>query len=366
MVSPLHLQDTLHFGLVPPHPFQVTVDHTNRGRFQGPAPIHLTGTPARVLSQTEAGFVLQVEPGLQAAQVSWSRQGVAGFPEPPLPPYWSLWPDPDLSGLDCTGNQLHVLCPAGVGDFLWLWSKWWKVAADRPVTFWFPEGEQQRAGQLASLVGARHGYLPGLHTEWVWNRPGNPPIPTTGGVLSVHANLHLELGYPLRDWYPELPLRCPDLPLPQVATDPEPYVLVFTCHEGYMEGNLDPRQWAEMLRHVERTVAPCCLVGAGRDVPFGQAILAHYRTEFEPLFNRPLLEVLLAASRARAAFGVAGGPLIAAMNVGCPAFIAYPTWLGRMPGTWEPEGVARQWCFTPDLPAQILGSGLDRLLLPGA
>ncbi|HEU4753372.1 MAG TPA: hypothetical protein VFU47_09720 [Armatimonadota bacterium] len=260
------------------------------------------------------------------------------------------------------GEGYHLLCPAGIGDLLWIWCKWGGVARHRPVTFYLPAGEQQRAGQFLSLVGGRADYRPGLNTPWVWRQDPMPPFPERGGLLVVHANGHLEAGRPLREWYPELPLRYPEPDL-SGAWDraPLPFVLAFACHEQYMGGNHPPAVWAEMLRTAEREVAPVRLVGAGRDVPFIREIRRRAGGGEHDLVDRPLADLLLASTRAAAMFGVAGGPIIAAQCLGCPSLFFYPDHLARMPGTWERPEVPWDWGYVRDAPELIRSGRLTAL-----
>jgi hypothetical protein len=250
-------------------------------------------------------------------------------------------------------ETLHVLCPAGVGDFLWIWMKFWSVARSRPVRFWFPGEGQRRAGECAALVGAGYGYLPGLTSDWVWGREGQPPLPPGSGWVSVQANQHLEAGQPLSSWYPELPLAPPEPVLPAPAAAAGPHAYAFIGSRDYMEGNLSAETWVRILARVEE-VMPVTVVGAGSDVEFAQEVLReHGKGTIAALFDRPLVEVLSVARSSHLALGVAGGPTIAALCLGIPSLLAYPRWLHRMPGTWEPAGSRWDWCFVSELERKV-------------
>lgn len=266
------------------------------------------------------------------------------------------WEPPELPP-----NRLNLLCPAGVGDNLWIISKLWSVAKQLPTTFYLPEGEQQRAGEYLKLCGYAAEYLPGLTTRWVWARDGEPQLPQVGTV-SLHANRHLERGGMLRNWYPQLPLRYPEPELPPCRIKGA-FTLAFLCHANYMEGNLEPAQWVTILRRLQERLGPVLLAGAGRDVEFAREVLRGFEPGVAPLFDRPIAEVLSAAASplCRLTFGVAGGPTIAAQIGGSPAFLAYPRWLARMPGTWNRPDVPSGWCHVQELPQAVLRGEVERV-----
>jgi len=306
----------------------------------------------------------------QAVRHDWRRVHVDGtdytaFLAPDLPDHWQ---DPAPGACVYQLEQepgdktLHLLCPSGIGDFLWIWTKFWAVARSRQVKFWFAEGEQQRAGGYAELVGAQAGYLPGLRTDWVWERDGEPALPPGGGWVTLQANRHLEAGRPLSSWYPELPYAAPQPHLPERPDAGLPYAYAFVGRRNYMQGNLSPSIWAQILRHVEARM-PVKLVGAGVDGEFIRDVLrCHGGDEPEVILDRPLVEVLATARDARLVLGLAGGPTIAALCLGRPSLLAYPRWLHRMPGTWEPPGTRWDWCFVDELLQQVCAGALDRLL----
>lgn len=264
--------------------------------------------------------------------------------------------NPFAKRLPTEAGQLHALCPAGMGDFLWIWSKWHSVAAERDVTFWFPQAEQQRAGGVAQMFGARYGYLPGLSTNWVWGEHDDmcePDIPDTGGVLRVNANRHLEAGKRLERWYPDLPYRAPvpriHAALYKQEAGGAPYVVAFTSHAGYMDGNLMPGQWARLFRQIENEFGMVCLIGAGGDPDFGNRITAVWDPTLAPVYNAPIDQVCAVLAGARAFVGVASGPSILSAYLGTPTFHAYPRCHPRLAGSWEPEEGSNAWCWVDEL-----------------
>jgi hypothetical protein len=254
--------------------------------------------------------------------------------------------------LSIRDGELHVLCPAGMGDFAWIWAKWWSVAAQRYVKFWFPEDEQQRAWPLAEALGANYDHLPGLTTEWVWEQDGNPPIPDSGERLVVHANKHLENGFNLEKWYPDLPLRYPTMDAIKphgynIETNQCPAIVVFPCQHGYMEkgGNLLPGQWARMCQEIEHKIGPVCLVGAGNDVQLIKDICEIYSPLIKPVLDKPLTRVLAGIRGARGMVAAASGLSILSTYMGVPTMHLYPRWLVRMPGRWEQPDAVSDWRF---------------------
>lgn len=276
---------------------------------------------------------------------------------------------PAVKNLPVAGGHLHLLCPGGLGDLYWILHKWYGVARQRPVTFWFPKAEQQRAGELCQLLGLKHGYMPNLLTSWVWNQPGDPALPARerGGWLPVHANRHLESGKLLEDWYPDLPMQRP--PLEEVAwpCDREwagqEFVLAHMCHRSYMQGNLTPIQWAGLLKRVHDEVAPVRLVGRGKDLEFAAHVMQHYHSGLPHLFDLPLNDLLGAARNAKAFIGVAGGPGIVASHF-CPTLMGYPDWLWLMPGSWEPNTARVRSVILTQLPGAVAAGDLNRLTDP--
>lgn len=264
-------------------------------------------------------------------------------------------------------GQLHVLHPAGIGDFLWTWGKWRHV--NRDVTFWFPQGEQKRAGALAQMLGARYGYMPGLTTRWVWDQPGEPPIPDTGGVIAVHPNAHLESGLRIEKWYPDLPFENPvnglqvNTALYKTEVGSPRYVVAFMCTQAYMEagGNLHPAAWGRILALVEQRVAPVVIVGAGRDVEYAERVCDTFDPTFSPVFNASLDQVAELLRGAVATVGCASGITILSTYLGVPTFHAYPRHLARMPGTWEQPSARAGWCFLDDLENHIRAGALEAL-----
>src|ERR1043166_9280816 len=248
--------------------------------------------------------------------------------------------------LPTNDGQLHILLPAGVGDNLWVMSKHWKTCEERDVTFWLPEQEQKRGLDIFRMMGLRAGYMPGLSTDWVWSRPGQPPIPDTGAVISMHPNKHLDNGHRIEKWYPEIPFRNPiefmDIKTALFKNEAggSGYVVGFMSQIQYMDygGNIKPAQWARIWRMMERDHGPVVLIAAGKDVPFAEDVMKIWDPTLAPVFNPPLETVAALIKGSRMMIGAHAGPLILSTYMGIPTYHAYPRNLQPMPGSWEHEG----------------------------
>lgn len=258
--------------------------------------------------------------------------------------------------LPTANRQLHVLTCAGIGDALWWWSKWWKVAREREVTLWFPDGEPHRAGALCQLWGLRYGYMPNLSSQMVWqynDDEGDPEIPDSSAVLVVSANRHLENGKRIEKWYPDLPFRNPT---PEtVATTykleagtPQ-YIVVSMGAHDYMEGQLLPAQWARALKHIEQTIAPVLIIANTRSEHFAMQVMRFFDPTLAPAMHVPLPELIPVIRRGKALVGTASGITILSTYMGVPTLHAYPRWLKAMPNTWEQEGHISDTCFLDEL-----------------
>lgn len=254
---------------------------------------------------------------------------------------------------------MNLICPSGVGDFLWIHQK---LHAVPNAVYWFPEDEPHRAHQAARALGCKCGYLPAISTPWVWAQEGEPVIDRPG-VYVVQPNSRLDSGHSLLHWYPEraaygqLALHESSESFLNLVYRPK-YVLAFTCHSGYMDGNLLPAVWGRIFRHIEQTIAPVRFCGAMDDVGFMQEIEQYYKPSFKPLYDEPIETVCRAAVESLAMVGVASGPLIAAQYCGAATLSAYPRHLGRMPGTWELDGPRTGACMIDELEEAIRLGGL--------
>ena len=280
------------------------------------------------------------------------------YPEPKKPEPKA--PDYEAQG---SPHDLNLMCPAGIGDVLWILSKLAVVAkAKDNMVFWLPSGEQHRAGALCRQAGVRYSYLSGLSTTWVWEQPGSPELPESGWI-PIQANRHLENGQHLKDWYPQYPICYPKLAScyehPMRFTD---YVIGFMCVATYMGGQLLPSVWADIFHYIEANVAPVLIVGAHADVAFAKEVERFYTPKIEPMYDRPLEEVLAAVRGARGTVGVASGLLISSIAYKTPSIISYPRHLNKMPGTWEPAGSKWDWCFHDRFHEFIRGGSLQRIL----
>lgn len=261
---------------------------------------------------------------------------------------------PDTSTLDT--SVVNFLCPAGIGDILWIVYKM-KGYADilarngRKTVFWLPGLEQRRSGGLLRLFGLNYGYLDSLTTPWVWSTPGNPDVSGNGGIYTVHANHHLEAGNRIECWYPQIK---GDYPVIRTAFQRPfgDYVSVFMCMNAYMGGQLKPQTWADIIERIEAEVAPVCLVGADKDVAFAREVEGCYRPKMAPMYNCPVEEVIDLLRGGVASLGVASGLMIVSAVYGPRTFMAYPQHLAKMPGSWEPKPC--DWCFVGDLKDKAL------------
>ena len=249
-----------------------------------------------------------------------------------------------LERLPTDNAQLHILCPAGVGDNLWILSKFWSVVQHRQVTFWLPAAEQQRSADVFRMAGLTSKYSADFSTEWVWSRPGEPPIPETGAKFSVQPNRHLEHGHRIEKWYAELPFENPakflnwssGIGYKQIVGSCK-YVIVFFSHQQYMEdgGNLHAGAWARICRRIERDIAPVLIIGAGKDVDFIGKVLQQFDNTLDPVLNRPLEDIAALIEGSEMVVGAHAGPLILSTYMNKRTFHFYPRWLKPMPGTWE-------------------------------
>lgn len=257
---------------------------------------------------------------------------------------------PDTGSLDPT--NINLLCPAGIGDILWIVYKM-KVYANlearhgKKVVFWLPGQEQRRSGGLLRMFGLHYGYLDSLTTPWVWSQPGNPDISDHGGIYTVHANRHLEAGNRIEEWYPQITGCYPPIrPLLQTQQKGN-YVSVFMCMNAYMGGQLKPVTWANIIERIESEVAPVMLVGAGKDVAFAREVEGCYRPALAPMYDCPVEEVIDSMSTGLASIGVASGLMIVSEIYGPRTLMAYPQHLDKMPGSWETK--PSEWCLVGDL-----------------
>jgi hypothetical protein len=262
---------------------------------------------------------------------------------------------PALRSVDL--NNLNVMCPAGLGDLLWVLAK---LSHIPNAIFWLPGIEQRRSGGLARAADMRYGYLDDLATDWVWDQPGNPPLPKSGWI-TVQANRHLESGQRLVDWYPQLNTAYPKLKLSYQPPSCR-YVVGFACNAGYMGGQLQAETWARIFRKIEATVAPVLIVGAGRDVDFAKMIERHYQVKMPPMYDAPVEEVMAVILGAKAMVSVASGLAVFSIAYGVPTLISYPAHLAKMPGTWEPPSARWDWCFHKQLPESVDKGTVNKLL----
>lgn len=261
---------------------------------------------------------------------------------------------PDTSALD--PNDINFLCPAGIGDILWIVYKMKSYAeitarSGKKVIFWLPGQEQRRSGGLLRTFGLNYGYLDSLTTPWVWSLPGNPSISGNGGIFTIHANHHLEAGHRIEEWYPSVNGAYPAIPA-RFNRPKGRYVSVFMCMNAYMGGQLKPQTWASIIERIEAEVAPVCLIGAGKDVAFAREVEGCYRPAMSPMYDCPVEEVIDSLSSGIASLGVASGLMIVSAIYGPRTLMAYPQHLAKMPGSWETKPC--DWCLVGDLKDKAL------------
>lgn len=275
--------------------------------------------------------------------------------------------------LPVVDGQLHICTCAGIGDLLWTWAKWWKVAEDRGLMLWFPDDEPHRAGPLAQMLGVKYSYMPRLTTDDVWKYQddyGDPEIPDSGGVLVVSPNRCLEAGKRIERWYPDLPFKNPAEIIRErtlassyklEAGNPK-YVIVSIGERGYMGGQMMPGQWARTLQVIEETVAPVLLIASERSSEFVRSVLKLFDPILEPAFNVPLAELSPVIDRAQAVVGTASGITILSTYLGKPTLHCYPRWLRAMPGTWAQDGAVEDACFVDDAENAVRDGFLSEIM----
>jgi len=264
-------------------------------------------------------------------------------------------------------DGLHLLLPAGIGDVAWALAKLLTVirereAAGQTVTVWLPDGEQHRAGDYLRMLDVKHDYLPGWSTRACWDRPDQPPIPDHGW-FSTHANRTLEEGRRLETYYPDLPLIYPRPRIKARDSATGPFVCLFAGTRGYMSGQLPAAYWRGIAERLSKRVAPVRWIGAGADVEFLEEIAPIHKFDGH-LIDRPLDEVLAAVTSplCRGLVGVASGVTISATVAGCRVWLAYPSHLDKMPGSWEQPGAVWDWSYVAELPGKVANGEVERFL----
>lgn len=290
-----------------------------------------------------------------------------------------------LPSMDTSRGQVHVITPAGIGDFCWVWSKFWKLAETKDVSFWFPNsGDLNRVRPYCDLVGAKFGGYVDVDTKALLEFPGefSEGDYSEGGVFYVHSNRHIEEGKPLHEkcpkggmyhqtWHPWLPFKNPAPPLHMIGkedspphtgvnagiwkyADPimrKPYIVVHMANETYCEGNWFARQWATLLQWIEQ-YAPVRLIGAKWDESFMEKVTKWYTPNLPPCIGQSFATALTTIANSSAIIGVDSGLTIMATYMGLPALRAYPRWLRLMPGTFEDTEILHpmnKWLFMDEL-----------------
>lgn len=108
-----------------------------------------------------------------------------------------------VPNMDTSQGQVHLLCPSGIGDVAWIWSKLWKVHEDfleqgRELIWHFPETGSNRVDPYARAVGMKVGeYISGMPDFRPFPGEPSPEDFETGCKMYVHANVHIENALPL-------------------------------------------------------------------------------------------------------------------------------------------------------------------------
>ena len=103
-----------------------------------------------------------------------------------------------------------LTCPAGIGDFSWVWSKLVHVK-DEIEKISIVDGWPNRTTPYVELCGMKSDYVPidytaiqmnmALHKCQRWEEYRVHPVAS----MCTSANYHLELGHRLEEWLPDLP-----------------------------------------------------------------------------------------------------------------------------------------------------------------
>lgn len=124
------------------------------------------------------------------------------------------WTKPDgtlhmfMPFIDTSKGQVHLFCPAGIGDVGWLWCKFKSLhdrltEEGRELIWHFPKTPSDRIDPYARMVGMKVGnYISKM--ENFRDYPGEPTSEDfeTGCAMYVHANVHIEQGLPLHEFSP--------------------------------------------------------------------------------------------------------------------------------------------------------------------
>lgn len=236
--------------------------------------------------------------------------------------------------MDLSNGKIHLLCPDGIGDFAWLYSKL-KALVDqgRDVTFWFNSTESNRVRPYAEMLGITH-YFTYIDIRELLEYPGEftQDEYEEGGAFYVHPNVHLGEGKRLKDWHPQYEFQNPAPILPDTPKTDE--IIVYMASAQYMEGNWFPAGWARTIERIEKNYGPVRIIGAAWDKPFAEKVLEFYKPSAVTL-AQPLQDVLPIVKSAKAMLGIASGMTILSTYLRTPTWILYPRCLSDLRGTWE-------------------------------
>ena len=287
------------------------------------------------------------------------------------PPAWMLKADGTLADMFLSplefpieDGQIHLMCPSGIGDVMWVWAKFHDLAKRKQVKFWFPNDDVKRVEPYAKLVGMDYGFS-GIDTHQMFSMPcqWEPEAFEYGSVTLCQANLHVESGVRLEKWNEWLPIINP---APQQFgrwTGKGDYLVMHMGHATYGGGNWPARLWARVVDDIQtRYGLPVMPIGAFWDREFCDRVCERVTPKRLPCMDKSLEYAIQTMLGARAMIGVDSGLAILAKYLGVPTLQAYPSWLvspeptkrnpkgTHMPNAWElDQHDDSRWCFLDEV-----------------
>lgn len=293
-----------------------------------------------------------------------------------------------MPDMDTSKGQVHLICPSGIGDVAWIWSKLWKVheqlkSQGRELIWHFPDTGDNRVhpycGQVGMIVGE---YLRGLRDFREFICDPQPEDFETGGAFFINANTHIEAGKPLHSqcpkWGPHFgdsDTFCPWLPFKNPAPEvhamqpntfddtekvlylpskPDPYIMVHVGPRTWMGQNWFPGFWARWIKKLEE-VAPVKLMAyTPCDGDYWKEVVERLGRDPEGGYcvDQPYSRALSWIVNSTAYFGIDDGMAIMSIYYGIDTFRFYPDWLHKMPGTWEDNETLHphtDWCLMEEM-----------------
>jgi hypothetical protein len=279
-------------------------------------------------------------------------------------------------------GQLHFLCAPGIGDFMWVYAKLWKLCETRDVTFWFQDDQYKRVKQYTDLMGLKTGFcMVDIHEMLSFPGEWTEEELKDGGVFYLHANRHIEAGKRIEDWMPWLPIKNPAPTIHgrwrgetphdwKIYSDEcdyskmvQHYIVMHMGHYDYAGHNWPPRLWAKAMKTIQEEFGiPVMPIGAWWDEKFCDAACELVTPKKLPCMNMPWEYAINMMVHAKAFIGVDSGSAITAKYLGVPTLQAYPSWLvnpeptknnpegTHMPGSWELDAhPLSSWCLLDEI-----------------